>query len=191
VLTVTYARRPQRYRFPVRYKEFDMDNGSGSKIIAGVAIVLALALAAFTFSEYNTAKDLTVQLNAATVDSQKLREQLAAAMADAQQAHTQASSEQRLLVKEARPDLPITMGFRPSLLGNGKVAVMQNISNDEIEVTLDVVSPATGLSFHRALVIEPHRVQQIGKAEGWEFATGQQVRLNNPRYRPAGWTVGG
>src|SRR5258708_4348118 len=92
--------------------------------------------------------------------------QLSTATADAQQAHTQANAEQQLLVKEARPDLPITMGFRPSLLGNGKVAVMQNISNSEIEVTLDVMSPATGLTFHKALVIEPHGVQQLGKAEG-------------------------
>ena len=168
-----------------------MDTGTGSKIIAGVAVVLAMASGAITFSEYNTAKELTVQLNAATADAQKLREQLAAATQDAQQAHTQASAEQQLLVKEARPDLPITMGFRPSLLGNGKVAVIQNISNSEIEVTMDVVSPATGLTFHRALVIDAHRVQQLGKAEGWEFAAGQQVRLNNPKYRPAGWTVGG
>jgi outer membrane murein-binding lipoprotein Lpp len=168
-----------------------MDNGTGSKIIAGVALVLAIAAGGGTFTEYNTAKDLTAQLNSATADVQRLREQLAAATADAQQAHTQASAEQQLLVKEARPDLPITMGFRPSLLGNGKVAVIQNISNGEIEVTLDVLSPATGLTFHRALVIEPHRVQQLGKSEGWEFATGQQVRLNNPKYRPAGWTVGG
>jgi hypothetical protein len=168
-----------------------MDNGTGPKIVAGVAVVIAIASAAFTFSEYNTAQDLTVQLNAATADAQKLREQLAAATSDAQQAHTQANAEQQMLVKEARPDLPVTMGFRPSLLGNGKVAVMQNISNSEIEVTLDVMSPATGLTFHRALVIEPHGVQQIGKAEGWEFATGQQVRMNNPKYRPAGWTVGG
>jgi hypothetical protein len=191
VLTVTYAQRRQRYRYAVSYKELNMDTRSSSKVIAGVAIVVAIASAVFSFSEYNAAKDLTVQLNATTVDAQKLREQLAAATADAQQAHTQAGTEERLLVKEARPDLPITMGFRPSLLGNGKVAVMQNISNGEIEVTLDVVSPATGHTFHRALVIEPHRVQQIGKAEGWEFATGQQVRLNNPLYRPAGWTVGG
>jgi hypothetical protein len=174
---------------PVNYKEFDMDNATGPKIIAGIAAVLALASAAFSFSEYNTTRDLTLQLNAATADAQRLREQLAAVTADARQAHTQASTEQQLLVQEARPDLPITMGFRPSLLGNGKVAVLQNISNSEIEVTLDVVSPATGLTFHKAIVIEPHHVQQLGKAEGWEFATGQQVRLNNPKYRPAGWTV--
>jgi hydroxypyruvate isomerase len=141
VLTVTYVQRPQRYCCQVKYTEFDMDNGTGPKIIAGVAVVLAIASAAFTFSEYNTAKNLTVQLNAATADAQKLRDQLAAATADAQQAHTQASAEEQMLVKEARPDLPVTMGFRPSFLGNGKVAVMQNISNSEIEVTLDVMSP--------------------------------------------------
>jgi len=88
-----------------------MDNGTGPKIIAGVAVVLAIASSAFTFSEYNTTKDLTVQLNAATADAQSLREQLAAATADAQQARTQASTEQQLIVKEARPDLPITMGL--------------------------------------------------------------------------------
>jgi hypothetical protein len=175
-----------------------MNNGMGLKIVAGVAVVLAIVAGAGTFTEYNTAKDLTAQLNAATAEVQGLREKLAAATADAQQAHTRAavldervSAEQQLLAKEARPDLPIKMGFRPSLLGNGKVAIIENISNSEIEVTLDVVSPATGLAFHRALVIEANRSQQIGKNEGWEFAAGQQVKMSNPRYRPAGWTVGG
>jgi hypothetical protein len=198
VLTVTYAQRPQRYRYPIKYKEFDMDSGTGSKVIAGVAVVLAIASGAFTFSEYNIAKDLSVQLNAATADAQNLREQLAAAQADAQGAHQQAASEQQALQstearlsQEVRPDLPVKLGFRPSLLGNGKVAVIQNVSNHEIEVTLDVESPATGLQFHRALVLEANRVQQIGKAEGREFATGQRVRLNNPQYRPIAGTIGG
>jgi hypothetical protein len=175
-----------------------MNNGIGLKIVAGVALVLAVAAGAGTLTEYNANVALTAQLAAATADAQKLSEQLAAATADAQQAHIQASTEQQQLqstearlAQEVRPDLSLKVGFRPALLGGGKVAVIQNVSNREIEVTLDVMSPATGLTYHRALVLDANRVQQIGKAEGWEFATGQQIRLSNPQYRPIAGTVGG
>ncbi len=161
------------------------------KIVAGVAVALALAAAAGTFIEYNAAAGLTAQLAAAQADAQRshaetdeLRNKLSATQAVAQ------NTEARL-VQEVRPDLPIKLGFRPALFGEGKVAVLQNVSNREIEVTLDVQSPATGRNYHRALVIDANRVQQIGKAEGWEFASGQQVRLNNPQYRPIVGTVGG
>jgi hypothetical protein len=185
--------------------ESHLNNDMGLKIVAGVAVVLAIAAGAGTLTEYNANTALAAQLAAATADAQKLRDQLAAATADAQQAHTQAavldarvSAEQQQLqstearlAQEVRPDLPIKVGFRPALLGGGKIAVIQNVSNREIEVTLDVLSPATGLTYHRALVLDANRVQQIGKAEGWEFATGQQIKLSNPQYRPIAGTVGG
>lgn len=175
-----------------------MNNGTGLRIIAGVAVVLAIAAGAGTFMEYNANTALTAQLSAATADAQKLREQLAAATSDAQKAHIQASAEQQQLkstearlAQEVRPDLPIKVGFRPAIFGDGKVAVIENVSSRELEVTLDVLSPATGLTYHRALVLDTNRVQQIGKAEGWEFATGQQIKLSNPQYRPIAGTVGG
>lgn len=196
------------------------------KIVAGVAVALAIAGGAGTLIEYNTATALTAQLARMTTEAQKLRGQLTAATIDAKEAHAQAAgleekvkvteaksteleqqvqvseeksveNEQQLqmtaarLVQEARADLPIKISFRKSLLGNGQVAVLHNVSNHEIEFTLDVQSPATGLRFHQALVIDANRIRQIGKPEGWEFAPGQQVKLNNPQYRPVAGTVGG
>jgi hypothetical protein len=67
--------------------------------------------------------------------------------------------------------------------------VIQNLSNHELQVTLDVTAPATGLHFSRAPIIEPNRVRKFGYTEGWEFTAGQEITLNNTQFRPRTVTV--
>jgi hypothetical protein len=68
---------------------------------------------------------------------------------------------------------------------------MQNLSNRTLEVILEVQSPAAGVQFRRALVINPGQIGQFGPQEGWAFASGQLVTLSNPAFRPIRQTVGG
>jgi hypothetical protein len=75
------------------------------------------------------------------------------------------------------------------VFGNGQEAFLQNLSNQELQVTLEVTSTANGMHFQAPLVIEPNR--EIGGRDGWEFAAGQRVTLNNMQYRPLSFTVGG
>jgi hypothetical protein len=200
-------------------REESMHKGMRLKMVAGVAAALAVTAGAGAFIEHNAATNLaaevdesTAKLTASVAEIRDLRQQLAAATNDAKTAHARAASleastvesEQQLqgaearlestearLAQEVRPDLPIRISFRKSLLGSGLVAVILNVSNREIECALDVDSAATGAHFHRALVLDPNRPQEIGGNQGWEFAAGQQVRLSNPQYRPIAGAVRG
>jgi len=50
--------------------------------------------------------------------------------------------------------------------------------------TTEVDSPASGGHVRRPLVISAHGMLQIGAAQGWQFAPGQIVTLDNDKYRP-------
>jgi hypothetical protein len=147
-----------------------MASGSGRKWITGVSLTLAVLACADSFVRYQHEQALTQ-------DVAKLQNELKAS-------RTQ-------LVAEVRPDLPVRVAFRRALLGSGQVALLQNLSNREIQVTLEVSAPATGQHFSRPLVIEPNRTREFGHIEGWEFAAGQEVTLNNAQYRPLSVLVGG
>jgi hypothetical protein len=60
-----------------------------------------------------------------------------------------------------------------------------------LEFVLDLESPATGRHIRRAVVLNPYALLEIGQREGWAFAPGQRITLNNPTYRPLLATVGG
>jgi hypothetical protein len=72
----------------------------------------------------------------------------------------------------------------------GLVGVFRNTSGKELEFTLDLDSAATGRHVHRAVVLNPNGLFEIGAKEGWAFAPGQRITLNNPAYRPVVRTVG-
>jgi hypothetical protein len=210
--------RLQRYRWRTNDKESHMSGTNGLKVVAGIAFALAIGLGAFAFTEHNSITELTAQLAAATADakqahdtSSNLSGQLDAVTRDAHQAHVEAAglqtkvqateaqataeaqqlqSTEARLAAEARPDLPISVSFRQALLSAGLVGVFRNTSGKELEFTLDLTSPATGQHVRRSAVINPNGVLQIGAQEGWAFAPGQRIMLNNPSYRPIVLTVG-
>jgi len=138
--------------------------------IAIVAVIVALVACGYSFTQYQQTQSLQQQL---------------------WQAKNQLQASQSRLVAEVRPDLPVRVGFRKAIFGSGQVAVLQNLSNEELQVTLEVTSTANGLHYQQPLVIEPNRIREIGGHEGWEFATGQTVTLNNTQYRPLRVVVGG
>jgi uncharacterized RDD family membrane protein YckC len=92
-------------------------------------------------------------------------------------------------LRETRPELPLRVSFRDCLLGEGKRAVLQNLSDDPLVVVLDVQSPLTGAHFRRTFVINARCYGQVGQSQGWPFAPGQRVTVTNPQYRPIIKTV--
>ena len=95
------------------------------------------------------------------------------------------------LASESRPDLPINLTFRQGRVSTGLVGVFRNTSNKELEFSLDLESPATGRHSRRSIVLNPGSRLEIGGLQGWAFARGQRITLNNPLYRPLQHTVGG
>jgi uncharacterized RDD family membrane protein YckC len=104
------------------------------------------------------------------------------------QANTSASKARPQRVS-SRPELPVRLSFRDALIGPDKRAVLENLSDDALEVVLDVKSPVTGAHFSRTFVINPRSFGQVGRAQGWPFAPGQLVTVSNPQFRPLIQTV--
>jgi septal ring factor EnvC (AmiA/AmiB activator) len=153
----------------------------------------------------------------ATAEETKLRSQLSDAqdrtnsqaqklVAAEQQASTeqqqlsaterQLSTERQQLQSSRTPppaasleELPIRLTFHDAVFRSGKVAVLQNLSDSDLEVVLEVQSPANGAHVRRRLVVNAHSLLRFGPSQGWPFAPGQVVTLNNDKYRPLVQTV--
>lgn len=89
----------------------------------------------------------------------------------------------------AQPELPIRLTFHDAIFRSGKVAILQNLSDTDLEIVLDVQTPATGAHERHRLTVNARSVLRFGPAQGWPFAPGQVVTLNNGNYRPLVQTV--
>jgi hypothetical protein len=175
------------------------------QIATFIAALVAVGAGVFAYTQHSAVTDLTARLAAATTDAKQahdtasnLTAQLATANAQAAVIQAQASAEQQQLktadsqlAAEARPDLPVNLSFRKALLSAGLVGVFRNTSSKILQFTLDLDSPATGQHVSRAYTLNPNGFLEIGAQQGWAFAPGQHITLNNPAYRPRAYTVGG
>jgi len=175
-----------------------MDDSTSDGATVWKVAALALALIAtgagvFTYAMYGA---LTTQLAAARSEAAAARAEGASLRAQLTALEAQAESEQlqregaQARAAASRPDLPVELTFHDAVLRSGKIAVLQNLSDSDLEVELEVHSPATGEHLDRQLVIGAHGMLQIGAAQGWRFAPGQIVTLDSNRYRPMVRIVG-
>lgn len=80
-------------------------------------------------------------------------------------------------VSSVRPDLPVVVSFRSSMLGKGMVAVFDNTSDRHLTVTLAVRSPHLSTARRFRVELEPRARTEFGHLEGWQFASGDEVAL--------------
>jgi hypothetical protein len=127
-------------------------------------VVCAVAVAAciVAYLQYQRAIQLTADLAAA-------------------KAHTR--EQATVLQAESKPDLPLSVGFRPAILGASLVMELRNNSASELEIAAVFSSDATGQLQRRNLVLPPNRIVNVGSSEGWAFAPGQRVTFSNASYR--------
>lgn len=115
-------------------------------------------------------------------------EQLTSALSNQQtvvgQLQQQLAARTNALQQQEKRDLPITLSFRPALLGSGLIAVFKNNSAEALE-TATVFSSVSIVQQREAhLVIPAGGAQQFGHQEGWAFASGQHIKLSNAQFRP-------
>ncbi|MBU1396195.1 MAG: hypothetical protein KKE84_08635 [Gammaproteobacteria bacterium] len=82
----------------------------------------------------------------------------------------------------ARPALPVVVGFRSSMLGQGLVAVIENTSDRHLTVMLAVRSPTLPTAGRFTLELAPNSSTDFGHMEGWQFAPGDEVGLFNDAF---------
>lgn len=163
--------------------------------LVGAVAAAMIAVGGYAYVQHRDATALAAQVAQEAADAARAHEtaatlaaQLATVAKAAEQARNEAAAK---LVAETRPDLPIDLSFRRGLVSTGLVGVFRNTSSKELEFSLDLQSPATGRHIHRSIVLNPHALLEIGALQGWPFAPGQQITMNNPAYRPLVHTVGG
>lgn len=160
-----------------------------ASLVASVVAVVALAAA---YWWHQQVIQLTGDLAAANGQLQTLQQQLAAANNQSislQQEVTQQDADLRrqsnVIQAEAKPDLPLSIGFRKAFLGPGLVMELRNNSGAQLEIAAAFTSPATGLTQQRSIVLPSNVVMQFGSAQGWAFVAGQRITFRNVNYRPA------
>ena len=166
----------------------DASNGSTVWKVAATAFgMIAVGACAYSFMLYGA---LASELAAAKNDVRlahnevaNLNTQLRLMEEQAQAQQQQLHGEQVRLAAQSQRNLPIELTFHEAGR-SGKVALLHNLSDADIEVVLEVQSPASGNHARRPLVINARGTLQIGPAEGWQFASGQIVSLNKDQYRP-------
>ncbi|HUX31986.1 MAG TPA: hypothetical protein VMV78_15385 [Thiobacillus sp.] len=106
------------------------------------------------------------QLTDSLREIEQLKTQLAYKESDAQQAR-----------ETARPALPVVVGFRSSMLGQGLVAMIENTSDRYLSVVLAVRNPTLSTVKRFQLELDPKSRTDFGHLEGWQFASGDEVGL--------------
>jgi len=166
----------------------DASKGGTVWRVAAIAFgMIALGACAYSFMLYGA---LASELAAARNDVRlahneiaNLNTQLRLTEEQAETQQQQRQGEQARFAAQSRRNLPIELTFHETGR-SGKVALLRNLSDADIEVMLEVQSPASGNHIRRRVVINAHGMLEIGPAEGWQFATGQIVSLDKDRYRP-------
>ena len=82
----------------------------------------------------------------------------------------------------AKPALPVVVGFRSSMLGQGLVAVIENTSDRYLTVVLAVRNPTLSTAKRFKLELDPRSSTDFGHMEGWQFASGDEVGLFNDEF---------
>jgi hypothetical protein len=164
-------------------------NGSAVWKVATIALgMIAVSACAYSFVLYSAfSTDLAAaknDINLAHTEVVNLRAQLNWAEAQANAVAEKLLRAQARVAAHSRRDLPIQLSFHDAGPRSGKVAVLHNLADADLEIVLEVQSPGSGEHVKRPLVISAHGMLQIGAAQGWRFAPGQIVTLDNDKYAP-------
>ena len=165
-----------------------VSNGSGVWKVAAISFgMIAVGACAYSFMLYGAlASDLAAAKNDVRLahnEVANLNTQLRLMEEDLEGQEQQLHREQERRAALSLRNLPIELTFHEAGR-SGKVALLRNLSDADIEVVLEVQNPVSGQHARRPLVINARGMLEIGPAEGWQFASGQIVSLNKDQYRP-------
>jgi hypothetical protein len=146
-------------------------------LLIAVALVASGAIIAY-WQEHQQVMQSASALASANEHVSQLQQQVAQQANDLQHQST-------VIQAEAKPDLPLSIGFRRAILGTGLVMELRNNSGSQIEVGAAFTSEATGLTQQRNIVLPPNLVVQLGSSQGWAFVPGQRIVFRNVSYRPS------
>lgn len=89
----------------------------------------------------------------------------------------------KIIAAASLPEVAVTVGFRPALLGSGLVARVNNISGKSIPLTLEAKRPTSGQSKIFNVVVDNGSFVEIGHREGWSFVNGDTITVSQPEHK--------
>ena len=166
----------------------NVSNGTGVWKVAAISFgMIAVSTCAYSFVLYGAlASDLAAAKNDARLahnEVANLNTQLSLMEEEVEGQEQQLHREQERRAALSLRNLPIELTFH-DVGRSGKVALLRNLSDADIELVLEVQTPASGTHTQRPLVINAGGMLRIGEAEGWRFASGQIISLKKDQYRP-------
>jgi hypothetical protein len=78
--------------------------------------------------------------------------------------------------------LPVTTTFESAVLSSGWTARIENQSDQTLTVLANLVNPTSGATRSIAITMPPHGATQIGRTQGWAFASGDRILLHNESF---------
>jgi len=119
------------------------------------------------------------------------RNQLTDSLREIEQLKTQLAYKESDIqaVAAAKPALPVVVGFRSSMLGQGLVAVIENTSDRYLTVVLAVRNPTLSTAKRFQFELAPRSSIDFGHLEGWQFASDDEVALFNDAFAALKITV--
>jgi hypothetical protein len=129
------------------------------------------------------------QLAAAKQQADREQQELTATKRQVDDEKRQLTDAQTRLAAETRPDLPVRLLFFNAVRPGAKVAVLTNLSDAELDLTLDVQSPGSNAHVHKQLVLAARSTLRMGPAQGVPLTPGQVITLDNAKFRRIVQTV--
>ncbi len=83
----------------------------------------------------------------------------------------------------SRPDMPVKVITRESLVGEGLVAQFHNELPNRIVVYLVLENKEVGDKKEGWLSLEPNGITEIGWLEGWRFLPGETITISHENYK--------
>lgn len=82
-----------------------------------------------------------------------------------------------------KPDMPLVVTKRQSLVGRGLVVQFNNQTNRRLTVTVVFENKEKNQRWDGAINIPPNGQVEVGWLEGWMFEPGETVTVSHPNYK--------
>jgi hypothetical protein len=88
-----------------------------------------------------------------------------------------------------KPNMPLVVTFRESLVGHGIVAQFYNQTNHQLTVYLVLENKEKNHRKKMSVNIPADDMVEIGWLEGWMFESGETITISHPNYKTSTWRV--
>lgn len=144
------------------------------------------------------AAELKSDLNASRTDAQtlaakstQLQSEVQSKEQDLAQEKSKVESVQAALEKEKTklPNSPVNVEMRRSKMKRGLVAILTNNSSKQLPLLVETFNPTTQTMKKFTLQIAPAGKVELGYQEGWQFASGDRIKLQSDGFEALLYTV--